>query len=211
MPTKAHPQYPLRFCAYCGQAQQADADPEVRADYLRCVSCGRTTHAQPVGNGPALLVLTAAFAENRLLLLKRGLNPYRGSWAPPGGFVEHGESLEHAAVREVEEEVGIRIPAARLMPHGLVSLPSMNQVYVVFLAVLDRLETLHPALPEALDARWFTREEYPLAQIWEPANAFDIGAVFDRVRSGKFEFYQQSDDSARLISNDGRITYLWRR
>lgn len=201
----------MQFCAYCGSRAKSEAIPGDDTAFLHCSSCGRTTHAEPVGSGPTLLVLTAAFADNRLLLLKRGLNPYRGSWAPPGGFVERGESLEHAAVREVEEEVGIRIPPAKLVPHGLVSLPSMNQVYVVFVAVLDRLEELHPALPEALDAKWFTREEYPIGEIWEPANAFDIGTVFDRVSTGKFEFYQQSDDSARLISNDDRITYLWRR
>jgi ADP-ribose pyrophosphatase YjhB (NUDIX family) len=156
-------------------------------------------------------VLTAAFADNRLLLLKRGIEPYRGSWAPPGGFVEQGESLENAAVREVEEEVGIRISPSKLMPHGLVSLPALNQVYVIFVAALDRMEMPRPNPPEALDAQWFSRDEYPSKEIWEPATGFDIGAVFERVRSRKFEFYQQSEESARLIATDDRITYLWRR
>ena len=51
-----------------------------------------------------LLVLTQIFAEDHILLLKRGLEPYRGKWAPPGGFVERGESSQAAAVREVWEE-----------------------------------------------------------------------------------------------------------
>jgi ADP-ribose pyrophosphatase YjhB (NUDIX family) len=211
MPIKPQGTSSLRFCGYCGSSASPCADPGAQAAYIRCPACGRTTHAEPVSDGPALLVLTAAFADNRMLLMKRGLDPYRGSWAPPGGFVERGESLEHAAVREVDEEVGISIPPSKLIPHGLVSVPSMNQVYVVFVAVLDHAEPLRPTLPEVLDAKWFAREEYPLEEIWEPANAFDIGKVFDRVSSGKLEFLQQGDDWARIISNDDRITYLWRR
>ena len=60
--------------------------------------------------GPALLVLVAVFADDRVLL-HRGVAPYQGQRAPPGGFVEAGESLEAAAIREVWEEAGIKLGA----------------------------------------------------------------------------------------------------
>ena len=61
--------------------------------------------------GPALLVLVAVFADDSVLLHRRGVPPYEGQWAPPGGFVEAGESLEAAAIREVREESGISLEA----------------------------------------------------------------------------------------------------
>jgi len=47
--------------------------------------------------------------EGRVLLIRRAKEPLRGRWVVPGGTVELGETLEHAVVREVEEETGIRV------------------------------------------------------------------------------------------------------
>jgi len=46
--------------------------------------------------------------DNRILLIKRGNDPFKNSWALPGGFMDMDETLEHAAIRELEEETSIK-------------------------------------------------------------------------------------------------------
>jgi len=59
-------------------------------------------------HGPALTVDCVVFdARGRLLLIRRGNEPFKGLYALPGGFVDAGETVEQAALRELREETGI--------------------------------------------------------------------------------------------------------
>jgi ADP-ribose pyrophosphatase YjhB (NUDIX family) len=140
--------------------------------------------------------------------VRRGVAPYAGKWAPPGGFVEQHESLETAAAREVNEETGIHLARDRLIPNAVVSLPHIQQVCVVFLAQLDRRVPLRTAPPEVLEAAWFKEEDYPSASIWDPGSHFDAKQTYEQVRTGSFDLYQQSDDFFRVISTGLSIRYL---
>jgi hypothetical protein len=84
----------------------------------------------------------------------------------------------------------------------------MNQVHIGFLAVIDPLLMLHPALPEVQDSRWFPDEEHPTEGMWEPAIGFDVARVFNRVRTGRFEFYQLTDGALRVIGADSFVDFL---
>jgi len=46
--------------------------------------------------------------------------------------------------------------------------------------------------------------------MWEPAVGFEIGRLFDRARTGRFEFYQQTDDALRVIGVDSLVHSLWK-
>jgi 8-oxo-dGTP diphosphatase len=199
-----------RFCGYCGAPKPScgDAAPSQGAV---CSCCGHTTRINGLSAGPALLVQTGVFAEDHILLLRRGTAPYAGQWAPVGGFVEHGESLETAAAREAREEVGIDLDPRQLVPHGVISLPELNQVHVLFLVILGRRVPLHPALPEALEAGWFLEKDFPSGEVWDAHVNFDVGRLFARARSGRLDFYQQTDSWLRVIADDGRFTYLWNK
>lgn len=200
----------LRFCGWCGTPAEQETvfvHPEGR---INCARCGQVTFATERFKSPALLVLCQIFAGNEILLLKRGLPPFAGAWAAPGGFVEAGESLEAAAIREVREEVGVVIQKDQLIPHSIISLPAMNQVYVTFIAYIEKRVALFPSLPEALEAKWFSEAEFPTSELWGGRGRFDIGSIFERVRCKRFELYQQSDAFLRVIKGDGRISYLWR-
>jgi 8-oxo-dGTP diphosphatase len=75
-------------------------------------------------------------SEGRVVLIRRGSDPYEGQWALPGGFVEVGETVEQAAVREAAEETGLAVELARLVgvysDHGRD--PRGHNVSVAFLA-----------------------------------------------------------------------------
>lgn len=74
---------------------------------------------------PALTVDCVVFdASDRLLLIKRGNEPFKGGYALPGGFAEVGETIEAAALRELKEETGIEGRIVRLI--GVYSDPNRD-------------------------------------------------------------------------------------
>jgi ADP-ribose pyrophosphatase YjhB (NUDIX family) len=95
--------------------------------------------------------------EMRLLLMRRALEPRRGAWTMPGGFVEVGESTEEAAVREADEEVGLPLEISKLL--GVYSRPAVGIVVVVYRARALREDA--QAGEEALEVSWFTAETIP--------------------------------------------------
>jgi ADP-ribose pyrophosphatase YjhB (NUDIX family) len=89
--------------------------------------------------------------------MRRALEPRRGYWTPPGGFVELGESTEEAALREGEEEVGLPLELLGLL--GVYSRPAMGIVVVAYRA--RALEEVPQPGIEALEAAWFTPDTIP--------------------------------------------------
>ena len=85
---------------------------------------------------PKLMVDVVIPAEEGVVLIRRGSDPFEGQWALPGGFVEVGETVEAAAVREAAEETGLGVELARLV--GVYSEPDRDprghNVSVAFLA-----------------------------------------------------------------------------
>ena len=85
---------------------------------------------------PKLMVDVVIPSEKGVVLVRRGSEPYEGQWALPGGFVEVGETVRQAAVREVAEETGLAVEISRLV--GVYSEPDRDprghNVSVAFVA-----------------------------------------------------------------------------
>jgi len=132
---------------------------------------------------PDLLVLVQIFAKDRILLIKRGIDPYSGKWAPPGGFVERGELPEHAATREVREEVQLDLEPGQLLPHSVILLPWLNQTYHVFIACLPEMLPARAVPPESIEVGWFSKDELARIEMWDPDTVLNTTVLFDRLPS----------------------------
>ena len=106
--------------------------------------------------------------EMQVLLIERGLEPFRGKWALPGGFVRVDEALEDAARRELEEETGLRdVFMEQLCTVGTVNRdPRERVVSVCYYALVKLADHSTRAATDAADARW-----YPVSKV--PRLAFD--------------------------------------
>ena len=137
-----------RFCPRCGV--------EAVIDYPRriaCPSCGYEAFFNPKPVAAAVPV----DRDGRVILLRRGIEPRRGYWTFPGGFVDLGESVEDAAHRETMEELSMEIELGPLL--GVYSRSDERVVLVVFRARALGEPTAIP--PEATEVRAFSPDEIP--------------------------------------------------
>ena len=116
------------------------------------------------------------------MLIQRGLAPFEGKWALPGGFVRVDETLEEAARRELEEETGLRkIFLEQLYTFSAVDRdPRERVVSVAYYALVNLSDHKVQAATDARDAAWFAVHDVP-------SLAFDhseiLQAALDRLRS----------------------------
>src|SRR4051794_11791210 len=116
---------PIQYCAECGG--------EIRHG----PGAGGTgpRHPRPAGKGllyqnPKIRVAPPPIHEDKLILIRRGIEPGYGLWGYPGGFLELGETVEEGAIRETLEETGFEIEIGRSV--GIYSRIQAGVVVLVF-------------------------------------------------------------------------------
>ncbi|HUH94039.1 MAG TPA: NUDIX hydrolase [Casimicrobiaceae bacterium] len=147
----------MKFCSHCGSSALEQRVPT--GDTLArcvCASCG-TIHYQ----NPKIVVGCLPDWEDRVLLCRRAIDPRRGLWTLPAGFLENGETLVAGAARETAEEAGALVDVGEL--YTVISLPHISQVYVMFRARLLDLE-FRPGT-ESLEVRLFEEEAIPWSEL----------------------------------------------
>jgi ADP-ribose pyrophosphatase YjhB (NUDIX family) len=123
---------------------------------LVCTACGFVFYIDP-----KLAVLALVPYQGGLVMVRRAIEPGYGLWVAPGGFVDVGERVEDAVVRETFEEANLRVRVVRLLK--VHSYRHSRTVVVSFLT--EYLSGELVAGDEELEAQVFTREQIPWQDI----------------------------------------------
>ncbi|HEY3172594.1 MAG TPA: NUDIX hydrolase [Thermoanaerobaculia bacterium] len=137
--------------------------------------------------------------RGRLLLVRRGRPPFKGSWALPGGFCELGETTEASCAREVREETGLRVRIGPVL--GVYSDPKRDprgSTVSVLYAATPVAGTVRGG-DDADDARWFSRRELRRLDL-----AFDHGQIVREQLARR----RGPTPSARRVRRKGRRSRL---
>jgi len=114
-----------RFCPVCGGDLRERNLKEQEPPRLVCSRCDFVFYLDP-----KVVACSVVEMEGRIVLLKRAIDPQRGKWVLPGGYVDRGEKVTDAAVRETREECGLIIRIAGLL--GVYSYTGRPAVVVVY-------------------------------------------------------------------------------
>ena len=115
--------------------------------------------------------------QPKVLLIQRGADPFKGAWAFPGGFMKMDETTEQCAIRELEEETGMKVATVhQIGAYSKVDRdPRGRTITVAYLAIIDFPQEVQ-GLDDAAKAEWF-----PITEL--PSLAFDHSDIMsDAVR-----------------------------
>jgi 8-oxo-dGTP diphosphatase len=119
-------EYQFKFCPHCGGLLKSSILRDHEPARLVCSECAFIFYLDP-----KLVACSVVEMDNRIVLLKRDINPQKGRWVLPGGYVDRGEEVKAAAIRETEEECGIKIRISDLL--GVYSYTGRIGVVIVYL------------------------------------------------------------------------------
>ncbi len=142
----------IKFCSACGSPTQEKIPLD--DDHIRsvCTNCGLVHYSNPkmvVGCIPEL--------DGKLLLCKRNIEPQKGRWTLPAGFLEDNESVQDGAARETLEETQAKVEI--ISPYRLFNITFVSQIYFMFRAKLTS-DHFGPT-KESTAVRLFDENEIP--------------------------------------------------
>lgn len=134
------------YCPFCG-VKYNSKNKKDDADYpnsLKCSACQKIFY-----NNPKPAVAGLLLQEEKILLVKRKYNPYKGYWDLPGGFVEYGENLEMTIKREIKEELNLDISVLGIkntfnLYYPISNSDNLSLIIIVCKIECKRMDTINP-------------------------------------------------------------------
>lgn len=146
----------IQHCRVCGNTVTYRVPPDDNRDRAVCGTCGEIHYENPLN-----VVGTVPAWRDQVLLCRRNIEPRRGLWTLPAGFMELGESTAEGAVRETDEEAGAHIVLGNLFT--VLNVVRAGQVHLFYLAQLQ--DTVFAPGPETIEAQLFREDEIPWDEI----------------------------------------------
>jgi ADP-ribose pyrophosphatase YjhB (NUDIX family) len=143
---------------------------------LVCQTCGFIDYVNP-----RIVTGVVAHRDGRILLCKRAIDPRKGFWTLPAGFLELGESVEDGARREAREEACAELEIETML--AVYSIPRIGQVQIFYRAKLLNDPTPGPESLEVMLASW---DEIPWKELAFPSVKWSLDAY--RVTEGQTGF-----------------------
>ena len=140
------------FCPDCGESLIHKHSSGRERPY--CIAC-----EQPIYFDPKVAVVVFVVRGEQVLLIERAMDPGKGKWALPAGFVDHDEAPEDAAIRETLEETNLSVKIDKLLAVYPKKDNGLADIIIAYSAsILDG--DIH-AGDDASDVGWFTRDNLP--------------------------------------------------
>ncbi len=139
-----------------------------------CAACGHIDY-----QNPKVVVGAVVVSGTAVLLCRRAIEPRKGYWTLPAGYMEHGETLEEGAAREAMEEAEAAIAIDGIL--GVFNVARIGQVQVIFRARFAEPDRpFHAAGPESLETGLFEWDDIPWDEIAFPTVRWALNAWRDR-------------------------------
>ena len=167
----------MNFCTACGAPVALKIPAGDSLPRHVCGGCGAIHY-----RNPRLVVGALPEWEDRVLLCRRAIEPRHGKWTLPAGFMENGETVAAAALRETLEEACARVELGAM--YTLISVPHIHQVHVIYRSRLLDLDFAPGA--ETLELRLFAEDEIPWDEIAFRTVRQTLEHFFADRRSGRF-------------------------
>ena len=168
----------IQHCRACGAPAVYAVPADDNRERATCTKC-ETIHYE----NPLNVVGTLPVWEDKVLLCRRAIEPRRGLWTLPAGFMELGETTEQGALRETVEESGARVELEGLFT--LFNVARVGQVHFFYRARM--LDTDFVPGPESLEALLFAEADVPWDEIAFRTTKQTLELFFADRRAGGFQ------------------------
>jgi ADP-ribose pyrophosphatase YjhB (NUDIX family) len=166
----------MKHCPSCGQPVQYSIPPGDQRERAICTRCGEI-HYQ----NPRIVAGCVVEHASRILLCRRAIEPRRGYWTNPAGFMELGETLQSAAERETREEALAEVQLGSML--SVTNILKSGQVHIFFRATLP--EPRFGSGTESLEVRLFDEAEIPWHDLAFRSSTFALQRYLEDRRAGR--------------------------
>ncbi|HEY8539043.1 MAG TPA: NUDIX hydrolase [Steroidobacteraceae bacterium] len=185
----------MKFCSNCGHAVTTKIPAGDHLPRFVCEACGSIHY-----ENPRIIAGCIPEWQGKILLCRRAIEPRRGYWTVPAGFMENGEAVQDAAAREAQEEALADVEIGSLV--SIINVIQARQVHIIFRARLRNGE--FGVGPESLEVGLYDEQDIPWSDIAFLSVEFALRRYLEdrRTRQERTHFRDIDWQDGKLVLRD---------